>query len=173
MEGTGYDIKRLFEATFSHFHSASYGSIYPALGQLQQEGLISLRVEQGARYPDRKVYSITEAGRQAFVSELTQTAPSEQLRSELLVLTFFAHLLPGERLAQVLDQAARQYRESLTYLESVRDHPSHSAGIRFTIDMGIASLRAKLECLSTGRDALLAGHLTPPRIDTEEATCDA
>ena len=55
MDGTGYDIKKLFEAAFSHFHSASYGSIYPSLNQLLLEGLIARRVEPGERHPDRKV----------------------------------------------------------------------------------------------------------------------
>ena len=105
MDGTGYDIKKLFEEAFRHFHSASYGSIYPALNQLLQEGLIELRVEPGERHPDRKVYSITEEGRRTFLEEIVQTEPTEQMRSEFLVLLFFAHLLPTERLEVLLKQA--------------------------------------------------------------------
>ena len=28
---SGYDLKKQFESTFSHFFAAGYGSIYPAL----------------------------------------------------------------------------------------------------------------------------------------------
>jgi DNA-binding PadR family transcriptional regulator len=163
MDGTGYDIKKLFEQAFSHFNSASFGSIYPSLNRLEQEGLISLRMEPGVRHPDRKVYSITDAGRQAFMNELVSTDPTEQLRSEFLVLMFFAHLLPTERLAQLLDQVSDRYREVLVYLESIQDCTTNTAGIRFTIDLGIATLRAKLDCIQANRAKLLAEHAAIPQ----------
>ena len=161
-DATGYDIKRLFEQAFSHFHSASYGSIYPSLGQLERDGLINLRVEPGERHPDRKVYSITEAGRAALVEELTATEPGERLRSEFLVLMFFAHLLPTDRLEQILDEVSTRYRDTKGYLESIRDLPEHSTGIRFSIDMGIATLGAKLDVIESHREELLAQHRLPP-----------
>ncbi len=161
-DATGYDIKKLFEDAFNHFHSASYGSIYPSLSQLQAEGLISMRVEPGERHPDRKIYSITEAGREAFMTELVRTEPTEQMRSEFMVLMFFAHLLPTERLQALLDQVSANYREELAYLESLRDEPCNTAGIRFTIDIGIATLRASLEVLDSGREELLLNHSREP-----------
>ncbi len=161
-DATGYDIKKLFEDAFSHFHSASYGSIYPSLNQLQADGLISMRVEPGDRHPDRKIYSITTTGREAFMAELVRTEPTEQMRSEFLVLMFFAHLLPTERLQVLLDKVTANYREELAYLESVRDEACNTAGIRFTIDIGIANLRASLQVLDSGREQLLAQHAMEP-----------
>jgi PadR family transcriptional regulator AphA len=168
MDGTGYDIKKLFEQAFSHFHSASYGSIYPSLNQLQRDGLIDLRVEPGARHPDRKVYSITEEGRRSFLEEIVQTEPTEQLRSEFLVLMFFAHLLPGERLTELLDQVCRHYREALAYLESLQECDNNTAGIRFVIGLGTATLQAKLAFIESQRDKLLEEHRAAPRSWPEE-----
>ncbi len=162
MDGTGYDIKKLFEEAFSHFHSASYGSIYPSLNQLQRDGLIDLRVESGERHPDRKVYSITDAGRRAFMKEIVQTEPTEQLRSEFMVLLFFAHLLPTERLTELLDQVCRHYREALAYLESLQQCDDNTAGIRFVIGLGTATLQAKLAFVESQRDSLLENHRTLP-----------
>ena len=170
MDGTGYDIKKLFEKAFSHFHSASYGSIYPSLNQLEQDGLISLRVEPGERHPDRKVYSITEAGREIFVGELVGTDPTEQLRSEFLVLMFFAHLLPTERLVELLDQVSKRYREVLNYLESLQGRTDNTAGIHFTIELGIATLQAKLDCIETNRAKLIAEHANIPEGWKERAS---
>jgi len=167
-DATGYDIKKMFEQAFNHFHSASYGSIYPALNQLQDEGLISLRVEPGERHPDRKIYSLTEQGRKALLEELETCEPTEVMRSEFLVLMFFAHLLPGDRLAYLLDKIETDYREKLDYLLSIRDDPCHTAGIRFTIDIGIATARAKLGVITGGREQLLATHRDPPQACCEE-----
>ena len=170
MDGTGYDIKRLFEEAFRHFHSASYGSIYPALNQLLQDGLIELRVEPGERHPDRKVYSITEAGRHSFLEEIAQIEPTEQMRSEFLVLMFFAHLLPTERLEALLQQACRQYRETLSYLESLEGCEENTAGIRFTIGLGVATLKAKLAFIESQQGRLLEQHRVIPSGWEEESS---
>ena len=167
-DATGYDIKKMFEAAFNHFHSASYGSIYPALNQLQDEGLISLRVEPGERHPDRKIYSITERGRATLLDELTTCEPTEVVRSEFMVLMFFAHLLPTDRLAYLLDRMEAEYREKLAYLEVTRDEPGHTAGIRFTIDIGIAAIQSHLGVITEGREGLLATHRDPPQVPCEE-----
>ena len=57
-EATGYEIKKLFdEGGYQHFIEASFGSIYPALNRLTEEGLVSVRAEVQEKRPDRKVYS--------------------------------------------------------------------------------------------------------------------
>ena len=38
---SGYDLKKEFESTFGHFFAAGYGSIYPALSSLAEQGLVS------------------------------------------------------------------------------------------------------------------------------------
>jgi DNA-binding PadR family transcriptional regulator len=161
-EGTGYDIKKLFETAFSHFQSAGYGSIYPALRQLEQEGLVSCRVEPGEKHPDRKLFRITAAGQAAFARELAATPAQEQLRSDFLALLFFAHLLPTEVLAGKLDQIEARYLAELTYLESLREAGGHTAGIAYTIEQGIRVYRSKLELLRERREPLLASHRQIP-----------
>ncbi|MCM3338595.1 PadR family transcriptional regulator [Paenibacillus sp. MER TA 81-3] len=37
---SGYDIKQEYEIELSHFFDASYGSVYPALKQLEKSGMI-------------------------------------------------------------------------------------------------------------------------------------
>ena len=107
---TGYDLKKFFSLSFSFFSGLSYGSIYPALKKMEKEGLISMQVEIQDGAPNRKVYSITEAGRAAFSASLKAPFPADKGKSPFLTrLFFFAHLAPEER----LESASR-------YLESVR-----------------------------------------------------
>ena len=45
-DATGYEIKKLFEDDgYQHFVEASFGSIYPALNRLTEEGYVSVREE--------------------------------------------------------------------------------------------------------------------------------
>lgn len=59
-ESTGYEIRKLsIEGEYSYFVDASYGSIYPALAKLEQDGLVTSRVEAQAGKPAKKIYAIT------------------------------------------------------------------------------------------------------------------
>ena len=101
---SGYEIKRCFEEAFSHFFVAGFGSIYPALAELSRRGLVTgENVEQEGR-PDKKVYSLTPAGERLLINELLVTPPRHKVRSEFLVLMYFAHLLSPTRLAALIDE---------------------------------------------------------------------
>ncbi|KRV47161.1 PadR family transcriptional regulator [Wenjunlia vitaminophila] len=54
----GYEVIRLLEERFHGMYAPSAGTVYPRLAKLEQEGLVSHTTEGG-----RKVYSLTEAGR--------------------------------------------------------------------------------------------------------------
>ena len=162
---TGYEIKKLFEAAFSHFHTAGFGSIYPALNKLAQQGLVEVTTEAGDGKPDRKRYSITEQGKTAFFESLTHTEPSEQLKSDFQVILFFSHLMPTERLREVLEQMEAAYQHKLDYLHSIVEMDCHSEGVRLGINIGIASISARLETLQKHKDRLLANHKEPPQCD--------
>jgi len=161
-DATGYDIKKLFENAFNHFYGASFGSIYPSLKKLEEQGHVSHRVEAGEKHPDRKLFHVTDEGRASFLSELAKTPASEQLRSESMVLLFFAHLLPTEILQQKLAEMETHYSEELNYLESLSGCEGHTSGIDFTIGMGKSVLRAKLDYLHNHRETLLASHRDLP-----------
>ena len=72
---TGYELKKRFSISFSFFSGASYGSIYPALKKMEREGLVTQQLEIQDGAPNRKVYSITAAGRKVFIEALTAPYP--------------------------------------------------------------------------------------------------
>jgi len=55
----GYDVIRLLEDRFLGLYAPSPGTIYPRLARLEAEGLVTQSQEGG-----RKIYEITDAGRQ-------------------------------------------------------------------------------------------------------------
>jgi len=116
-EATGYEIRKLStEGEYSYFVDASFGAIYPALQKLADEKLVTVRVEQQARKPAKKIYAITERGRRAFISALFEKLGDDEFRSEFVLFARFAHELPQslvqvrlkERLA-ALDQAVAEF----------------------------------------------------------------
>jgi len=59
----GYDVIRLLEDRFMGLYAPSPGTIYPRLQRLEAEGLVTQSREGG-----RKVYRITDAGREELAS---------------------------------------------------------------------------------------------------------
>lgn len=97
---TGYELKKKFAISFSFFSGLSYGSIYPALRKMEQDGWITLKVEIQDGAPNRKVYTITDAGRKAFLEALRAPLLPERPKNAFLTrLFFFAHLPPQEQSA--------------------------------------------------------------------------
>ena len=71
----GYDVIRLLEDRFLGLYAPSPGTIYPRLQRLEAEGLVTRSREGG-----RKVYRITDAGRQELASRRQEL---EELEAEI------------------------------------------------------------------------------------------
>lgn len=61
---TGYDIKQHMEQSTSYFWNENYGQIYPSLAELLDRKDIAVEVIRQKGKPDKKLYSITDQGRQ-------------------------------------------------------------------------------------------------------------
>ena len=68
----GYDVIRLLQDRFLGVYSPSPGTIYPRLARLEEEGLVTHEVVDG-----KKVYRITDAGREELNSRLDDLADLE------------------------------------------------------------------------------------------------
>jgi DNA-binding PadR family transcriptional regulator len=85
---SGYDVKQTCDRALSHFWSEGYGSIYPILKRLVTAGHATARLEEQDGKPDRRVYEITESGRQALRDWLAQPVEAPSVRNEMLLKLF-------------------------------------------------------------------------------------
>ncbi len=107
----GYEIKEVAKIWgLERWANIGFGSIYHALGKLQEEQLIEeRRVEQEGNRPLRYIYRITEAGQEACLNLLRQTARTADTESRDIDLALaFIHLLPpDERVALLQERLER------------------------------------------------------------------
>ena len=157
---TGYEIKKLFDDDgYEHFVEVSYGSVYPALNRLTEEGLVSVREESQEKRPDRKVYSITPAGRSAFIASLLKPLPEDRHRSPFLFAMLFADLLPRERVSAMLDHYTETLATKFKQLEERATQPQ-PIGEAFAAGLGRAVYRAVLDYLKAHRGEVEGRHET-------------
>jgi PadR family transcriptional regulator AphA len=150
-DATGYEIKKLFEDDgYQHFVEASFGSIYPALNRLTEEGYVSVRSEAQEKRPDRKVYSITQTGRSQFIASLLKPLPEDRHRSPFVFAMLFADLLPQSRVSGMVDAYISQVEQKLAHLND-HDAASKSEGEQFVSGFGRAVYIAILEFLRAHR----------------------
>ncbi len=149
-DASGYEIKQVFEDQLSHFYAASFGSIYPALTRLTEQGLVSCRAEAQSKRPDKKVYSITPAGRLAFLDALAEPPAPDRVRSDFLAVMMFADLLPANRVAELIDRRIAAYRAALNRFAPCEDGAASPAH-RFLAGYGRAVYQAEIDYLQENR----------------------
>jgi len=114
---SGYDLTKWMERETSHFFAVGHSSIYPALARMEREGLVRYEVVPSDRGPERKVYSITEAGRKALLSWAGEPAAERQVRDEQLVKALCYGFLPTERALARLGEEKAIHEEKLARYE--------------------------------------------------------
>lgn len=85
-EASGYDLAKGFDASVANFWMATPQQLYRELERMQSEGLVAARVVEQERRPNKRLFSLTEAGLaavRAYVAE--PPARPTAIRDELLV----------------------------------------------------------------------------------------
>ena len=153
---SGYDMKKCFESLFGHFFPAGYGSIYPALATLARNGHVEFEEVPQEGKPDRKVYSITDKGREALMKALTNPRPTHKVRSEFLAMMCFAHLMTEEQINTVMDNKLEEIEQFLKMLGDLEDCACEStpAGARFVAGFGHHVATSLKKYIEDNRDML-------------------
>ncbi len=151
-DASGYEIKKaLEEPPLGQFQDTGFGSIYPALTKLTEEGLVHGTEMAQEKRPDKKVYAITEVGRRALTADLLEPPPPDKFRSDFLFVLFLGHTLPESHVAAVIDRRIAYYEEQIARMEGCSaDH--RPAGQQLVHGFGLALYRAAADYLRQNRD---------------------
>ncbi len=115
----GYELRSQLEQVFGEaYPTPNIGQIYVTLQRLERDGLVrSQDVVQSAR-PNKRVYELTDSGREAVLGWIDKTSEGPRVRDE-----FFMKLVLS-KLAGASDQLGlinRQRRHYLTQMRSLSE----------------------------------------------------
>lgn len=186
---SGYEIRKEFEdGPFSHFAEGGFGSIYPALGRLTDQGLVTFQHTAQEKRPDKKIYQITQSGYDALFQTLATTDPGEdKYKSDFLFILFFAERLPEDHIARVIDARIAWYSDRLELLSSkqcergtapldidasdTREHAITVQGHDLVRGYGVAVYQAALDYLIANRETLIdLARSNAARTHTEQSS---
>ena len=154
-DATGYEIKKLStEGPFEHFVEISYGSIYPALAKLESDHLVTCKAQHQNGKPDKKIYSITAAGRSEFISSINVMPKQDKFISEFLLLAINADIANRDILNAAIDAQISHYESELVMIEEVLDGCEQPALV-WTANYGKTTVEAKIAYLKDNKNSLL------------------
>jgi DNA-binding PadR family transcriptional regulator len=169
---TGYAVREAIRETLGHFWSESFGQIYPALAELEQESLVERR---GGTRTGSSAFALTPAGHAHLRTLLTEPPQPGAPRNGTLLRLFFGRTLGPQACADLVRDARDRARSQLTALAAARTDPDHgehtddSPYWLLTISAGEHAARATIvwadEALATlatlGADDHGAAHPSP------------
>jgi PadR family transcriptional regulator, regulatory protein AphA len=154
---SGYDLKKFFDTSVRHFWPADQSQIYRTLSRMSETGWVGIEVIHQESRPDRKVYHITETGRQELRHWLVTPLQPEENRSADMIQVFFAAQLSDEEILAIFERTAAMLHSGLEHyahiprnIEAYSEYTNSPREFYFwmlTLDIGIHNLKANLKFL--------------------------
>ena len=114
---SGYDLAQRLKGRVGFFWQARHSQIYPELARLETAGLVGHVVVEQQDRPDKKVYTITEAGRAALQSWVTSPVVGAPPRDELVLKAYSLWVADPAAAAALFREHERRHAERLADYE--------------------------------------------------------
>ena len=154
---SGYDLKKFFDQSVSHFWSATQSHIYKSLETLEKDGMVKSQIIAQDSKPNRKQYQITTAGKTELRRWISTPLPLEGARQAWLIQVFFAHHLTNQEITHLFEKRIDGLRAALAGCQLAQkniDESHKRIGVKrlhnlwqLTLDYGISYYKNEIKWL--------------------------
>ncbi len=115
---TGYDLMKEFESALTEFWYAKHSQIYPELKKLTDEGCVSYEIQITGVSLEKKLYAITDKGREDFMNWLSENSKLPVTPKDVSKLkVFYSGALSEELRQEMFRDQLEQHKARLQHLE--------------------------------------------------------
>lgn len=114
---SGYDLDKILDNTIAFFWDADISSIYRHLTSMKEEGWVDFETVVQEDSPNKKVYSLTERGREELQRWLAEPGKYSGSHNPFLAQLHFSDAIPVEYQLDVLKVRLRDLQGVLEELE--------------------------------------------------------
>ena len=153
---SGYDLVKAFDSSLQFFWHVQKSHIYLELKKLEKEGYICGETVIQSDRPNKKVFSITEAGKKEFMNWLAEGADENttHFKNAFLMKVFFSGNMSPAQSVEILKKYKADREE---YLKSMRSTPEsieeygsdmetyQTMYWQFTVDYGYSFIKNCIE----------------------------
>ena len=156
---TGYALAKQFDVSLGFFWQASHQQIYRELKGLHLAGSVNvLEVPQHGK-PDKRIYSLTNQGRQMLDSWITQSTRHRGAKDELFIKLFNVGSVPVEQVTEAVAQRQAEHARKLELYRKIEARnyaspstlPDRKKGVYLSL---LAGIRQEQTALAWCDDAL-------------------
>jgi DNA-binding PadR family transcriptional regulator len=152
----GYELKSRLEQMFGDaYPSPNIGQVYLTLQRLEKAGLVcSEDVAQAAR-PNKRVYELTPAGREAVVEWLESPSDGPRVRDDFFMKLALGPLTGDVDRLGLINRQRRYYLGQIRELSSLAADNNDSPISRLLIEGSLLHVQADLDWLERCQEELL------------------
>ena len=158
---TGYEIKKRIDGSLHYFWKGSFGSIYPTLTSLEEQGMVTKVDNDVDSKRERIVYGITETGREQLIKWLEDSKTSNSLKYEMLLKLFFGSVVDNAVSISTISEFENEIAKDLSVLRMYKENLSKELNKRahiffyLTVSFGIETYEAYLRWCTEAKQILL------------------
>ncbi len=153
---SGYDLVKSFESSLQFFWHAQSSHVYLELKKLEKKGYISGETIIQSDRPNKRIFSITKTGKEAFLNWLAEGAGDEatQFKSAFLMKVFFSGNMPPAQSADMLRQFKEDCENYLKKMDAAPETIEHYGSNKemyqimcwqFTVEFGYCFIKSCIE----------------------------
>jgi DNA-binding PadR family transcriptional regulator len=151
---SGYELSQRAHRPLGHFWTAQHSQIHGELTKLTEAGAVTWVAVPGPGPRAKKIYSITESGRDALTAWVTRPPAPAPARNELLLKAYAMWTADPERARELFTTQLNSSREQLAEYEAAWDRVTgdHPGGVpaRTHVDFGnYVTLRFGIDAVRT------------------------
>lgn len=141
----GYGLKAAFERLLGRSWRLNIGQVYTTLSRLERDGLVGSRIVPQDLLPDRKVYSITHAGREELDRWLGRPSMGQPpLKDEFTIKTVVHQWVASGALLDLIPKQRERYTARLAELIELRTSRALEPALSLAVDGAILRVEADL-----------------------------
>jgi DNA-binding PadR family transcriptional regulator len=116
---TGYDLAKAFDSGLGNFWNAGHSQIYPELKKLLAEGLTEYSIVIQGEKLEKKLYTITAAGREDFLEWMRKDEPLEPTpKDKFRLRVYLSDMISDNELLRHLESQLAKHRQKLEWLNT-------------------------------------------------------
>jgi DNA-binding PadR family transcriptional regulator len=118
---SGYDLAKRFDGSVGFFWNATHQQIYRELTKLEEQSQIDAQLVHQEHRPDKKIYTLTNQGKEYLRTWIETPTTVSSLKDELLVKIFAGTIVSPQIIVAELKHHRIQHLESLHTYQSIAD----------------------------------------------------
>lgn len=119
---SGYELKQLLAKNAAFYSSESNAQIYPVLKKLEAENLVTSHLDEASGARNKRIYSISKAGRAALLKWLENDFELSVYREEFLLQLSLGQFLTKSALIKKIEFYRQSVLDKLEILAQIVSH---------------------------------------------------